>query len=200
MKTIQLIACAMLSMVACKKETPVNDRNNTAFLRPQREQNNPDMKSSLGRKKVTGTHTNTANNPFEKEMFTLDSLFYSRVYNNRDTAMARAIIHKDFEFYHDRIGELSDSDTAVASEIMIQKFHDMGNHYKRRLVPGSLRSYPLYDGKSLYGAIQQGINQYHNAETGKLEGTGHFIHLWVKEENEWKLKRVISYNHEAIIP
>lgn len=196
MKNIKLIICFLATVIACKEESNVNEPGNATMFLQEPTRNDPDMRSKLERELKNAPAPKTATDPFTREMKTLDSLFYHRVYNDRDTALARKMIHEDFEFYHDRIGELIDRDSARAAEAMIRKLHDIGNHYHRKLKPGTLRSYPLYNGKELYGAIQQGVNQYHKADTGVLEGTGHFIHLWIKDNNHWKLKRVISYNHE----
>lgn len=136
--------------------------------------------------------------PFEKEMANLDSIFYTLVYNQKDTALARKMIHPDFEFYHDRIGVLDNQNEEAASEVMIRRFRDIGDHYRRKLKPGTLESYPLYDGEKLYGALQRGVNQYNEVKSGKPEGTGKFIHLWILEGDQWKLKRAISFDHVAV--
>ncbi|MBL7473853.1 nuclear transport factor 2 family protein [Robertkochia sediminum] len=198
MKRYKLILCALMAVTSCREETIPENRNNAAMLNQQPNNINPDMEPPYRITLEPKLDPRMNNEPFNREMEALDSILYTAAYNNKDTVIARKLIHDDFEFYHDRNGELTDMDTASASEIMIQRFRDIGNHYKRKLKPGTLRSYPLYNGKELYGAIQEGVNQYHKTETGALEGVGHFMHLWVKENNQWKLKRVISYNHRAV--
>lgn len=193
-----MILCALMAVTSCKEQAVTEYRDNAAVIGQQRRSSDPDMRRPYKKTTLPEPEPPTINDPFIHELEDLDSLLYTAAYNNRDTGIARALIHDDFELYHDRTGMLTDMDTIMASEIMIQRFQDIGNHYKRKLQPGSLRSYPLYDGKQLYGAIQEGINHYHKAETGDLEGTGHFIHLWIRENGQWKLKRVISYNHRAV--
>lgn len=197
MKLILTFICLITIPVACNKGPAISERKTAVDLREQRNTIDPDMNPGFSRKDLPEKKPVKTLSPFEKQMASLDSLFYTRVYNQRDTALAKEMIHRDFEFYHDQTGNLRDEDTALAFDIMIDRFRDIGNHYQRRLKPGSLRSYPLYNGKELYGALQEGINHYHKTETGALEGTGHFIHLWIREDEQWKLKRVISYDHRA---
>lgn len=198
MKRYKLILCVLIAVTSCKEKAIPENRNNAAMLGQERDNIDPDMEPSYKITPESKPEPRANNASFIREMEVLDSTLYTAAYNNKDTAIAGELIHDDFEFYHDRNGELLDMDTASASEIMIKRFRDIGNHYKRKLKPGTLRSYPLYNGKELYGAIQEGVNQYHKTETGELEGIGHFMHLWVKENNQWKLKRVISYNHRAV--
>lgn len=62
----------------------------------------------------------------------------------------------------------------------------------RTLVEGSLEVYPVKD----YGAIQIGSHTFCHMENGQEDcGTFKFVHLWRKENDSWKLTRVISYGH-----
>ena len=47
--------------------------------------------------------------------------------------------------------------------------------------------------------LQKGKHKFYAEENNKplyLTSTADFLHLWIKENNKWKLKRVISYNHQ----
>jgi len=61
--------------------------------------------------------------------------------------------------------------------------------------------YPLYENNSqvLYGAIQNGSHdfyQQYDGEEAQKTNTAKFTHVWIIEKGDWKLKRVLSYNHQ----
>lgn len=66
------------------------------------------------------------------------------------------------------------------------------NKLTRLLVKGSLEVHPIKD----FGAIEIGIHQFRHIENGKEEiGTFKFLAIWKKINNEWKITRMISYDH-----
>ena len=70
---------------------------------------------------------------------------------------------------------------------------------RRALVEGTLKVYPLYNNGILYGALQNGVHRFFESYQGKPETAGSeaiFSHLWLKEDSQWVLKRVISYDHK----
>ena len=69
---------------------------------------------------------------------------------------------------------------------------------RRELVDGSLKVYPLYDNGVLYGAIQEGEHRFfekNGNQPEKAGSTAKFTHLWILDHNQWKLKRILSYDH-----
>ena len=57
----------------------------------------------------------------------------------------------------------------------------------------------LRNGGEIYGAIQNGKHRFYGEENNRpkyLTSTADFTHLWVIEEENWKLKRVLSFNHK----
>lgn len=46
----------------------------------------------------------------------------------------------------------------------------------------------MYKGDNIYGALQTGIHSFGDTKAN-------FSHVWLLENNEWKISRVISYNH-----
>ena len=53
--------------------------------------------------------------------------------------------------------------------------------------------------QKLYGAIQNGIHDFYQQEKGekaRKTNTAKFTHLWIIEDGDWKLKRVLSYDHQ----
>lgn len=124
-----------------------------------------------------------------------DSIIFERTFNLCEIEKLAPIIAKDFEFYHD-IGGIQDRDgfiKAVKNNICIAP----GNN-KRNLVHNSLEVHQLKNNGVLYGAIQKGKHTFQQKINGdlKTQGIADFTHLWILKNNEWKLKRVLSYNHK----
>ena len=68
----------------------------------------------------------------------------------------------------------------------------------RFLVEESLEVFPMYNNGKLYGALQNGKHFFSTDENMSFKNANNyalFSHLWILENEEWKLKRVISYNH-----
>ncbi len=61
----------------------------------------------------------------------------------------------------------------------------------RELVPGSLAVYPLPG----FGALEVGTHRFlHPGEPNNI-GQAQFLHVWRLKDDEWKISRVISYDH-----
>ena len=119
----------------------------------------------------------------------MDSIFF-QAFNTCDTSKSKSLFTKDLEFYHDA-GGLTNYD-----ENLNYIRYRCNNKAKvsRELVKGSLEVYPI----SNYGALEIGQHKFYYTEPGKLEqleGTFRFVHIWVHKDNEWKISRVISYDH-----
>ena len=64
----------------------------------------------------------------------------------------------------------------------------------------TLEVFPLYNQGVLYGAIQNGVHEFYIKEANKesrLTSTAKFSHVWLKENDAWLLKRVLSYDHKT---
>lgn len=121
-----------------------------------------------------------------------DGELFDAVFTTRDDAALRALLSEDFEFYHDSNGLVSTS----ADEFMASIRKSTDASMQRRLVPGSMKVYPLQD----FGAIQEGVHEFlvvENAEPPRLVETARFFHVWQKRGGEWKLKREFSYDHRG---
>ena len=73
----------------------------------------------------------------------------------------------------------------------------------RKVDAESLEVFPMNSGGKLYGAIQTGIHHFYLRENGKEDlwtSTAKFTHLWILEEETWKLKEVLSYDHQSDYP
>ena len=136
-----------------------------------------------------------------RTILSMDSLFFDVAYNQCDTLLGKELISNDFEFYHDKGGALLNTTDALASDIMIQDLSWIGKQTMRKLVPESLKVFPLYENEKLYGALQSGDHHFFSVEDKQpkeLKVKAKFIHLWILEDGKWKLSRVISYDHQNV--
>lgn len=120
----------------------------------------------------------------------LDSSFYT-AYNNRDLPKFMSYLSPDLEFYHDFTG-LTDYKRNL--EIFKEKFADTSLIMRRELVTKSAEVYPIKD----FGAIEMGVHKYYVVDkTGnkRLSSQPKFVHIWKNTNGNWKITRVISYDH-----
>ena len=122
-----------------------------------------------------------------KEIERADSILF-QAFNRQDMATFKAMFTKDLEWFQDN-GGLIPYKTV---------FENFGNTFKnenklsRVLVKESLEVHPLKG----YGAIETGSHQFRHFENGKEEvGTFKFLMIWNKKDGQWKISRVVSYDH-----
>ncbi len=122
-----------------------------------------------------------------KEIVLMDSVLFT-AFNTRDIAKFSSLFTKDLEFYHDK-GGLTGYDYTINFMDEVAKSN---NGLRRDLVKGSIEVYPIPG----YGAMEIGAHTFCHLENGKQEcGTFKFVHIWQKKEGEWKIARVVSYDH-----
>ncbi len=95
---------------------------------------------------------------------------------------------EDVEFYHDTGGVTWTRQAMLANT---EKY--VCGHFRRELIAGSLRVYPVKD----FGAIEQGSHQFCQFDTGTCEGLADFTIVWRHDEAGWRITRVLSYGHRA---
>jgi hypothetical protein len=69
---------------------------------------------------------------------------------------------------------------------------------RREAVAGTVKVYPMQNDNEIYGAIITGEHVFYITADGKpeyLDGDANFTHLWLLKNGEWKMARVLSYNH-----
>jgi len=94
----------------------------------------------------------------------------------------------DLEFYHDK-GGLTGYDHTINA---IKQNCDRKLGLVRTLVPGSMEVYPIGN----YGAVQIASHRFCHMENGKEDcGTFKFVHVWRNDNGNWKISRVVSYDH-----
>ena len=143
---------------------------------------------------MAGLRTNAQSNqhiPGNQELYQeiakQDSLLFN-AFNTRDIELFKTMFTEDLEFYHDK-GGLTGYDHTIN---FLKTTAQANNQLKRELVKGSLEVYPIPG----YGAMEIGMHRFCHLENGKQDcGTFKFVHIWQKKDNQWKITRVISYDH-----
>jgi hypothetical protein len=110
------------------------------------------------------------------------------------------LVSENFEFFHDKSG--ISNRTKFLNDLSNGLCKDPKNYQSRRaLLVGSVKVFALYNHGILYGAIQEGVHQFFEKQMGKPEQFGSsakFTHVWILENNEWKLLKVLSFEHVLI--
>ncbi|MEM6846080.1 MAG: hypothetical protein AAF632_27970 [Bacteroidota bacterium] len=123
-----------------------------------------------------------------KTLKTKDSLLFNVGFNQCNLAQVESLLAQDFEFYHDKEGITSSTDSFITS-LKKSHCHSARNHALRVLVDESLEIFPLHSQGELYGALQTGNHSFGGT-------TARFMHLWLLENEAWVLSRILSYDHQ----
>lgn len=120
------------------------------------------------------------------EIVQQDSLFFD-AYNNCSTMLEKygKFYSENIEFYHDQGGYMTSK-----KDIIDGTQKNICGKVTRELVKGSIEVYPIKD----HGAIEFGLHQFHNNQEppGTPSRIGRFTIIWHKENNQWKITRVVS--------
>lgn len=140
------------------------------------------------------------NSELYKTLKAKDSILFKIGFNKCEIDKSAELMTEDLEFYHDNSGiSNSKKEFVDAMKSGICRANNPEKVY-RFLVDESLEVFPMYDNGKLYGALQNGKHYFSTSETmtfQKSDNYALFSHLWIIEDNKWKLKRVISYNHTS---
>ena len=145
----------------------------------------------------------TAQVNMESELFqelkARDSLLFDRGFNLCKIAEFEGFVSDELEFYHDQGGLTTNKEdflTAIRNNICSnEKMKPV-----RKLVPGSLQVFPMYNNGNLYAAIQKGEHEFFIKEPGKelyKTSSAKFTHVWELINQEWMLTKVLSYDHKS---
>lgn len=126
-----------------------------------------------------------------------DSIFFERGFNQCDLDYLESHIAEDLKFYHDQSG-FQDKNAFFENT---QKYICSNSEQKpiRNVDTNSLEVFPLFNNGKIYGAIQKGVHQFYLRENGKEDvwtSTAKFTHIWILENEIWKLSEVLSYDHQ----
>ena len=126
-----------------------------------------------------------------------DSVFW-KAYNSCDISTMNNFLAEDIEFYHDKGGiELG---SKQLNEGLKKGLCQTGkNHLRREAIEKSIQVFPLMDNHQIYGVILSGEHLFYIQEedSERLDGQAKFNHLWLFKDGEWKMHRVLSYDHRT---
>jgi len=114
----------------------------------------------------------------------MDRELFEAAFVTCDASRFRELFTDDAEFYHARTG------ASFGESVRTLKSCPAENGVSRTLVPGSLEVYPMQG----YGAVQIGRHVFSKAGEPGSEAA-QFVHLWMREGNQRRLARVLSFDH-----
>jgi ketosteroid isomerase-like protein len=129
----------------------------------------------------------------DKAITALDTKLFD-AYNHCDLKTFDSLLADDVEFYHDQGGVTLGRQKLTESV----KNNICTGDTQRVLVPGTLKIYYMKG----YGAIEMGVHRFLHPKTEASDGTGEasFVQLWQYKDGNWKLTRVLSYDHHSVSP
>ena len=147
--------------------------------------------------KTKQTHVNAPTELF-KTIAIMDSLMFSTAQKDCDLETYESFLSEDFEYFHDKAGFTpSKEDEMKDMAIFCGEEQRRRQPLRRALTKGTLKVYPMDN----YGALEFCDHIFYlqiNDGTEKVIGSGKMTALWKKEDNAWKLTRIISYDHQPL--
>ena len=123
---------------------------------------------------------------------------YFSAQNDCDLEKYSSFLSEDFEFFHDKSGFTASKDREMLDmSVFCGKEQRARQPLRRERVEGSLKVYAMDN----YGALEHCEHVFYlqiNDGTEKLVGSGKMTALWKQINNQWKLTRVISYDHQRL--
>jgi hypothetical protein len=125
--------------------------------------------------------------PLFQTIAALDKQLFDAV-DRCDMAKFATFWAEDVEFYHDKDGL-----TVGRDKIVNAVKNNLCGKVKRELVSGTLEVYPING----YGAVEIGVHRFLHpwAQDHGEVGEAKFIHLWQNKGGQWRITRVISFDH-----
>ena len=134
-----------------------------------------------------------------KELKEMDNLVFQKGFNECDLSKLEDIIHDEFEFYHDKSGYQEGKTNFI--ETFKENICSNSDFKPIRFpVEESIEVFSLNKNGVLYGAIQKGEHLFYIKEPDKkmyLTSSAKFTHIWILVEGNWKLSKVLSYDHKT---
>lgn len=124
-----------------------------------------------------------SNLELHKEIVKMDSIYFT-AYNTCDMKTQEALYDENIEFFHDK-GGLSTDKKGLLKSLK----ENICNKVTRTLIKGSVEVYPINN----YGAIQIGYHKFFNKQEPNAKSVpSKFIVVWKKDNENWKMTKVIS--------
>lgn len=133
-----------------------------------------------------------------EEILAADAEFFKAFFDTCDVATVRRYVTDDFEMFHDKGGRVTTSgaEFVKTTEDKCKRQADGVDFLStRKLTKETMRVYPL----NKYGAIQTGTHRFYavrNDQPDRLTETAQFTQVWKEENGQWRLARVLSYDHQ----
>lgn len=131
------------------------------------------------------------------EIVRMDSLYFS-AQNECNLDKYASFLSEDFEFFHDKGGfTASKDDEMKGMAIFCGDEQRSRQPLRRELIEGTLKVFPMNN----YGALEFCDHIFYlqiNDGTEKVVGSSRMTALWKLIDDEWKLTRVISYDHQPL--
>lgn len=120
-----------------------------------------------------------------------DSLFWE-AYNQCDIERMATFLTDDVEFYHDKGGPIYTLEK-FKENIRTGLCGKSDWHLRREELPGTVKVFAMNN----YGGLISGEHVFYVSDGKKetLDGHGKFMQLWKFENNQWKMSRILSYDH-----
>ena len=134
------------------------------------------------------------------EILKADQALFKAIFDDFDAGALEGMVTDDFEFLHDRWGQIAKSKAEFIAVIRRGcERQKTGVDFKaqRELLLDTLRVYPLKG----YGAVEMGRHRFYKVEAGKPDTPTEeapFIQVWRFVDGHWRLARVISYDHQPL--
>lgn len=134
-----------------------------------------------------GKELPTTTQVLSEEIQVMDNKLFDIAFNQCNMELWKEIVSQDIEFYDDRTGLNTSYEKEVRSfEDKCSKPFDV----TRQLVSNEI--HPLGE----YGALQTGKHNFY--VDGNLVEKSQFITIWERTADSWIVKRVVSYDHQAV--
>lgn len=147
---------------------------------------------------LAGISANAADgSALTQEIEQADQALFHAIFDKCDSAAVADMVTDDFEFFHDKWGQIAKSKDEFVKIIRDGcERQRAGTDFKasRELTPSTLKVYPM----EKYGALEFGEHAFFKIDAkGKRTPTEHarFAQLWRLDAGKWRLSRVFSYAH-----
>lgn len=122
-------------------------------------------------------------------IFKQDSLFW-QAYNACEVDKMITFVTEDLEFYHDKTGLTKGLENF--KDGLVNGLCANGPQLKRIPKEGTVEIFPMNG----IGAIIRGEHYFYIGD--KVDGLAKFTHIWAFANNEWKMSRVLSFDHQSV--
>lgn len=131
-----------------------------------------------------------------EEILKADAEFFKAFFDTCDIETVRRYVADDFEMFHDKGGRVSTSGAQFVKDAEAKcKRQVEGTDFLSTRKLETMKVYPINN----YGAIETGTHRFYALQEGKpdrLTETAQFTQVWKEENGQWKLARVLSYDHQ----